>query len=150
MDVFSNKRTIVLDDVPHLSLFEGKDRPIIGEFLCRNVVGEHCDRLCVQMYPPLLPSFRLRDVDHVVLWFDVAWCYGEQLVDPYASPPQHPHHEVVPLTAPVRRCKHLVNLFFFKVVGNVLHSHCRKCVLSAITVVILNGIFPSTVVSRKQ
>jgi hypothetical protein len=28
-------------------LFEGKYRPIIGELLCRNVVGEHCDRLCV-------------------------------------------------------------------------------------------------------
>ncbi len=40
MDVFSNDRTIALDDVAHLSLFEGKDRPIIGEFLCRNVFGD--------------------------------------------------------------------------------------------------------------
>jgi hypothetical protein len=30
-----------------LSLFEGKNWLIIGEFLCRNVFGEHFDRLCV-------------------------------------------------------------------------------------------------------
>jgi hypothetical protein len=39
----------------------------------------------------------------------------------------------------VSRCKHLVDLLFFEVVGDVLHD-CRKCVLSAITVVILSMI----------
>ena len=47
VDVFSDDRTIALDDVAHLSLFEGKYRPIIGELLCGNVFGEHFDRLCV-------------------------------------------------------------------------------------------------------
>ncbi len=47
VDVLSNDRTIALDDVAHLSLFEGKHRPIIGELWCGNVFGEHFDRLCV-------------------------------------------------------------------------------------------------------
>ena len=47
MDILSDDRTIVLDDVTHLSLFEGKNRSIIGEFLYRNVFGEHFDRLRV-------------------------------------------------------------------------------------------------------
>ena len=46
-DVFSDDRPIALDDISHLSLFEGKYRLIIGELLFGNVVGEHCDRLCV-------------------------------------------------------------------------------------------------------
>ena len=98
------------------------------------------------MHPPLLPSFRLRDVDHAVLWFDIARRDGEQLVDPYAGSPQHPQHEVVASAALVRRRKHLIDLLFFEVVGDVLHSQCRKGYLSAITVVILNGIHCGTVV----
>ncbi len=46
-DALSNDRTVALDDVAHLSLFESKDRSIIGELLCRNVFGEHFDRLYV-------------------------------------------------------------------------------------------------------
>src|ERR1019366_7028280 len=144
VDLFSDDRTVALDDVAHLSLFEGKNWPIIGELLCRNVFGEHLDRLCVQMYPPLLPSFGLRDVDHAVAGFDIAWRDGEQLVDSHSGAPQHPQHEVVSLTAEVRRCKHLVDLLLFEVVGDVLHARCRKCILSAITVVILNEIHCST------
>ena len=78
------------------------------------------------MHPPLLPSFRFRDVDHAVVWFDVARRDGEQLVDPHAGAPQHPQHEVVPLTALVSNSKHLVDLLLFQVVGDVLHAHCRK------------------------
>src|SRR5665647_1927966 len=95
MDVFSNDRTVMLDYVTHLSLFEGKDRPIIGELLCGNVFGEHFDRLCVQMHPPLLPSFCLCDVDYIVARFDVAWRDGEQLIDSHTCSPEHPQHEVV-------------------------------------------------------
>ncbi len=47
MDVFSDDRTIALDNVSHLTLFEGKNRSIIGELLCRDVFGEHFDRLRV-------------------------------------------------------------------------------------------------------
>ncbi len=47
VDVLSNDRTVALDDVAHLSLFESKDRLIIRELLCRNVFGEHFDRLYV-------------------------------------------------------------------------------------------------------
>jgi len=47
MNVLSNDRTVAFDDVAHLSLFEGKYRPIIGELLCGDVFGEHFDRLCV-------------------------------------------------------------------------------------------------------
>ena len=129
VDVFSNDRTIALDDVPHLPLFEGKDGPIIGELLCRNVFGEHFDRCCVQMHPPLLPSFRLRDVDHAVTGFDVARRDGEQLVDPYAGAPQHPEHEVVTRAALVRRGKHLIDLLFFEVVGDVLHALPKRSVI---------------------
>lgn len=139
VDVFSDDRTIALDYVPHLTLFEGKYRPVIGELLCGNVFGEHCDRFCVQMHPPLLPSFRLSDVDHAVVCFYVAWRDSEQLVDPHASPPEHPQHEVVARAALVRCLEHLIDLLLFEVVGYVLHD-CRKCVLSAITVAILNRV----------
>ncbi len=74
-----------------------------------------------------------------VLWFDVARRDSEQLVDPYPRAPQHPQHEVVARAALVRRFEHLVDLFLFKVVGDVLH-YCRKGMLSAITVVILNRV----------
>ncbi len=47
MDVFIDDGTIALDDVAHLPLFEGKNRPIIEELLCRNVFGEHFDSLRV-------------------------------------------------------------------------------------------------------
>ncbi len=47
VDVLPDDRTIALDDVPDLSLFQGKYRLIIGELLCRNVFGEHFDRICV-------------------------------------------------------------------------------------------------------
>ena len=47
MDVLSDDRPIALDDVAHLSLFEGKYRLIIRELLCGNVFGEHFDRLWV-------------------------------------------------------------------------------------------------------
>src|SRR5665647_1945083 len=92
VDVFSDEITIAFDNVAHLSLFEGKNRPIIGELLCRNIFGEHFDRLRVQMHPSLLPPFRLCNVDHVVARFDVAWRDSEQLVDSYSSAPQHPQH----------------------------------------------------------
>ena len=101
------------------------------------------------MYPPPLPSFRLRDVDHAVLWFDVAWRDGEQLVDPYAGAPEHPQHEVVPLTTLVSRPEHLVHLLLFKVVGDVLHD-CRKGMLSAIPVVILNRVSFKIAVCRNH
>jgi hypothetical protein len=39
----------------------------------------------------------------------------------------------------VRRSEHLIDLPLLKVVGDVLHD-CRKCVLSAITVAILNRV----------
>src|SRR5665647_2648434 len=103
VDVFSNDRTVMLDYVTHLSLFEGKNWLIIGEFLCRNVFGEHFDRLCVYMNPPLLPSFRLCHVYHVVVWFDVAWRDGEQLVDSYPGAPQYPQHQVVSRAALMSR-----------------------------------------------
>ncbi len=138
MEVFSDDRTIALDDVPHLPLFEGRDGLIIRELLCRNVFGEHFDRLCVQMHSPLLPSFRLRHVDHAVVWFDVAWRDDKQLVDAHPNAPQHPQREVVPPAALVRRCEHLINLLLLDVVGDALHQ-CRKGVLSAIMVAILNG-----------
>ena len=95
------------------------------------------------MHPPLLPSFRLRDVDHVVIWFDVAWRDGEQLVDPQPGAPQHPQHKVVARAALMSRREHQIDLLLFKVVGDVLHTRCRKGYLSAITVAILNGIFRS-------
>jgi hypothetical protein len=34
MDIFSNDRTVPLDDVPHVPLFEGKNRAIIGGSSC--------------------------------------------------------------------------------------------------------------------
>ncbi len=134
VDVLSDDGTVALDDVTHLSLFEGKHRPIIGELLHRNVVGEHCDRLCIQTHPSLLPPFCLRDVDHAVIGFDVARRDGEHLVDPHAGAPQHPRHEVVPPTALVRRLEHLVDLLLFKVVVMFFTIG----ILSAITVVVLN------------
>ncbi len=121
MDIFPDNRTIALDDVSHLSLFEGKNRSIIRELLCRNVFREHFDRLSVQMNPSLLPSFRLRDVDHVVIGFDVPRRDGKQLVDPHACPPEHAQHEVVPRAALVCSLKYGINLLFFQVVGDVLH-----------------------------
>lgn len=39
MDVFSDRRTVSLDDVAHLSLFEGKNRLIIGNY-CANTCSE--------------------------------------------------------------------------------------------------------------
>jgi len=87
MGIFPDDRTITLDDVSHLSLFEGKYGTIIGELLCGNVFSEHFDRLRVQMHHPLLPSFRLRNVDHVVVGLDVARRDGKQLVDTHACSP---------------------------------------------------------------
>ena len=78
------------------------------------------------MHPPLLPSLRLSNVDHVILWFDVARRYSEQLVDPHAGAPQHPQHEVVARAALVRRRKHLVDLLLLEVVGDVLHPSAEK------------------------
>ena len=71
------------------------------------------------MHPPLLPSFRLGDIDHAVVGFDVAWRDGEQLVDLHPGALQNPQHEVVALTALVRRRKHLVGLFLFEVFGHL-------------------------------
>ncbi len=101
------------------------------------------------MHPPLLPPFRLRDVDYVVIGFDVAWRDGEQLVDSHPGAPQHSQHEVVTRAAPVSRGKYLIDLLLFKVVGDVLHSQCRKGELSAITVVILNSIDKVLKTSKK-
>ena len=121
VDVFSNDRTITLDDVAHLSLFEGKYGSIIRELLCRNVFGEHFDRLWVQMNSSLLPSFRFRYVDHVVVSFDVAWRDCEQLIDSHASSPQYAQHEVIPLATLVRCFEYLIDLLLFEVVGDILH-----------------------------
>ena len=90
------------------------------------------------MHPPLLPSFRLHDVDHTVVRFDIARCDGEQLVDSHPGAPQHSEHEIVSGTTLVSRPEHLIDLLLFEVVGDVLHAQCRKTNLSAITVVILN------------
>ena len=81
------------------------------------------------MHPPLLPSLRLCNIDHVVVWFDVARRDGQQLVYPYAGAPQHTHHEVVARAALVRRREHLINLFFFEVVGDVLHALPKMCLI---------------------
>ena len=79
------------------------------------------------MHPPLLPSLRLRD--HTVLWFDVAWRDGEQLVDPHPGAPQYSQHEVVPRAALVGRRKHLIDLFLFEVVGDVLHALPKRHII---------------------
>jgi hypothetical protein len=49
----------------------------------------------------------------------------------------------------VSRGKYLIDLLLFKVVGDVLHSQCRKGELSAITVVILNSIDKVLKTSKK-
>lgn len=77
------------------------------------------------MHPPLLPSFRLRHVYHAIVWFDVAWRDGEQLVDSHPGAPQHPQHEIVSRAATLSRLEHLIDLLLFEVVGDVLHD-CRK------------------------
>ncbi len=74
------------------------------------------------MHPPLLPSFRLGDVDHAVVGFDVTRRDGEQLIDPYTGAPQHPQHDIVARAALVSRLEHLIDLLLFKVVGDVLHA----------------------------
>ena len=102
------------------------------------------------MHPPLLSSFRLRDVDYVVIGFDVPWRDGEQLVDPHAGAPQHPQHKVVARAALMSRLEHLIDLFFFEVVSDVLHPQCRKVQLSAIMLVILNVDSHSAVTYQNQ
>ena len=77
------------------------------------------------MNPSLLPSFRLRDVDHVVIGFDIARCDGEQLADSHPSAPQHPQHEVVPRAVLVRGLEHPIDLLPLEVVGDMRHN-CRK------------------------
>lgn len=44
------------------------------------MLGEHFDRLFVQMNPPLLPSFRFRDVDYAVMYLNVTRLDIKQLV----------------------------------------------------------------------
>jgi hypothetical protein len=34
VNIFPDRRTVSLDDISYLSLFEGKNSPIIREFLC--------------------------------------------------------------------------------------------------------------------
>jgi len=121
VNVFSDDITIAFDNVAHLSLFEGKNRSIIWELLCGNVFGEHFDRFCVQMDPPLLPSFRFRDVDYAISHFNVARPDVEQLANSHAGAPQYPQHEVVSCAALVCSLKYCINLFLFQVVGDVLH-----------------------------
>jgi len=73
------------------------------------------------MNPPLLPSFRLCDVDYAILNFYVARLDVEQLVDSHPGAPQHAQHEIVSLATLLRRGKYVINLFFFQIVGNIFH-----------------------------
>jgi len=73
------------------------------------------------MNPSLLPSFRLRDIDHAIVGLDVAWRYGEQLIDPHPGAPEHAQHEVVSCAALVCSLKYSINLLLFQVVSDILH-----------------------------
>ena len=138
MNIFPNDRPITFRDVSHLSLFEGKHRLIIGgELLCKDIFGEHSDRLCVQMHPPLLPTFRLGNIDYVVAGLMSLGLMLSNSLTRNASPPEHSKHDVISFVGMVRCLKHLIDLLLLEVVGDVLHE-CRKMMLAATTIAILS------------